>query len=239
MENKPEDWDWLGFLLSWHEKEYERRYTLEGLVSTPIGLLTGAFALMYLFSTQYDYKHSSNFSTGCFLLPLVSSLAYALCSASHIYRSYAVVKNKVYRGVPDARALRQHMTDLVGYYKENEPQEDATRKFKEYFVELLSDQLTTNVLNNDERTRDIQNAKPPLRNSLLALLLILPAFFYNQINKPDTVYQVALAPTTTLPMSKQPATQPTAPPQKVTPVAPVPPQERQIKEEPRPNIKTK
>jgi hypothetical protein len=234
MENKPEDWDWLGFLLNWHEKEYERRYTLEGMVATPIGLLTGAFALMYLFSTQYDYKHSSNFVTICFLLPLIGSLAFALYSALHIYRSYAVVKNKVYRGVPDAKALRQHMTNLVSYYKENEPQEDATRKFKEYFVELLSDQLTTNVLNNDERTRDIQNAKPPLRNCLLTLLFVLPAFFHNQINKPDTVYQVTLTPSTP-PMAQQPA----APPQKVPPVAPSPPRERQIKEVPKPKIKTK
>lgn len=237
MENKPEDWDWLGFLLNWHEKEYERRYTLEGLVATPIGLLTGAFALMYLFSTQYDYKHSSGFITGCFLIPLLASLLHALYSAFHIYRSYAVVKNQVYRGVPDAKALRQHMTNLVNYYKENEPQEDATRKFKEYFIELLSDQLTTNVLNNDERTRDIQNAKPPLRNSLLALILVLPAFFYNQVNKPDTVYQVTLAPQNVLPMPKEPSPSP----QKVGPVAPTPPRERQIKglPKPKPNPKTK
>jgi len=127
------------------------------------------------------------------------------------------------------------MSNLVSYYKENDPKEDATRKFKEYFIELLSDQLTTNVLNNDERTRDIQNAKPPLRNSLLALLLVLPAFFYNQVNKPDTVYLVTLTSPNSSPMPKETPSSP----QKVTPVAPAPPRERQIKGEPKPKPNTK
>jgi len=167
MEKKPEEWDWLAFLLSWHEKEYERRYTLEGLVATPVGLLTGIYALIYLFSTQYDYKHSSALATACLAIPLATSCLLAFISATHVYYSYAVVKNKIYRGVPDANALRKHMGDLVVYYQEHSPQENATEKFKAYFIEILSDQITTNVLNNDERTRDIRKSKPWLRNSLL------------------------------------------------------------------------
>jgi hypothetical protein len=226
MENKPAEWDWLTFLSNWHEKEYERRYTLENVVATPIGLLTGAYAIIYLLLTQYDFKHNSLLAICCFALPLVLSLGFSFAAAYYVYKSYAVVKSKVYRGLPEANALRQHMNDLVTHYKEFEPHTDATQKFKEYFIELLADQITTNVVNNDERTRNIQQAKQPLMICFLALFLVLPSFLYNQLTKPDPVYQVTLTPVNTSTMAQEPKLIPSSPPP--------PPKERQIQQIPKP-----
>lgn len=194
MERKQEDWDWLAFLSNWHEKEYERRYTLENLVVTPITLLTGAYGLSYLLVTQYDFKSSGLLCSSLFILPLVIALCFACYSSYFVYKSYAVVKNKTYWNIPNPTLLREHMDELVAHYKQQNPREDGTQKFKDYFVELLAKQITVNIINNDDRTENIQDSKKPVMGALLALLLTMPCFLINQLTKPDLTYQVSILP---------------------------------------------
>ncbi|MBF9221763.1 hypothetical protein [Hymenobacter ruricola] len=223
MEDPKEDWDWLAFLSKWHETEYDRRYTLENVVTTPITLLTGVFGLSYLLITQFDYKHSSLYYLLFFLIPLAVALGYAFRSAVFVYRSYAVVKKGVYKNIPDAALLRRHMDNLVAHYKEHDPASDGVQKFKEYFVELLADQITVNVVNNDDRTINIQKSKGPIMGALLGLLLTMPGFLTNQLRKPDPTYQVTILPNSANAMSET-----------TSPLPPPPPMERQILDLPRP-----
>jgi hypothetical protein len=219
MESPKAEFDWLTFLSNWHEKEYERRYTLENVVITPITLLTGAYGLAYLLFTQYDFKHSELFCSCLFVGSLVTALAFAVWSSFFVYKSYAVVKNKTYTNMPVAPLLRKHMDELVAYYKEHEPSADGVQKFKEYFVEMLANQISVNVENNDDRTVNIQQSKKPVMRAFLALFVALICFLFNQMQKPDPTYNVSLLPTTA--MSKTATTPP--------PVLPTPPPPREIK----------
>ena len=223
MERPQADWDWLAFLSNWHEKEYERRYTLENVVVTPITLLTGVYGLSYLLATQYDFKHGSNFCACLFIMLLIVALCFAIYSSVYVYLSYAVVKKKIYKNIPDPELLRQHMDDLVAHYKQHEPAEDGVQRFKDYFVGLLAQQITVNVVNNDNRTENIQKSKKPVMGALLALLLAMPCFLTNQLNRPDSTYQVAILPQSSTIMSKT-----------ATPPPPPPPRERQILDLPPP-----
>jgi hypothetical protein len=186
------EWDWLTFLSTWHSTEYERRYTLENVVTTPITLLTGAFGLQYLLTTQFDFESSGSLLTWFFVLPVATSFALCIYSSFYVYKSYAVLKNGVYKGIPDPKGLIFHMGGLVKHYRKHEPSSDGIQKFKEYFVKLLADQITVNVINNDDRTENIQKSKKPVMYALLALLFSLPCSLISQRNKPDQTYKVTL-----------------------------------------------
>ena len=218
------EWDWLTFLSNWHEREYERRYTLENVVATPISLLTGVCAIFFLLVTQYDYKDSGRVCLSFFALALVAALLFAGRSIFWVFKSYAIVKNGVYKGVPEATALRKHMNELVAYYKEHDPTMDGVQKFKDYFIEVLADQITVNVANNDDRTKNIQLSKKPLMYAFAALFLSLPSFLFNQFTKPDPVHKVSIVSQPSATTSK-----PLAPPP-----PPVRPAERQILDLPPP-----
>jgi hypothetical protein len=236
MERPQSDWDWLAFLSNWHEKEYERRYTLENLVVTPITLLTGAYGLSYLLVTQYDFKHGGWLCASLFVLAIVVAVGFACYSSFYVYKSYAVVKGKVYKNLPNPTLLRTHMADLVDHYNQHDPEEDGARKFQEYFVELLATQITANVINNDDRTENIQDSKKPVMGALLALLLAMPCFLTNQLTKPDSTYQVSVLPHTAEAMSKPTSPLPPkepqtpSPPPTTKPQPPSPPPQREIYE---------
>ncbi|GAB3721202.1 hypothetical protein GCM10027594_01520 [Hymenobacter agri] len=228
------EFDWLTFLSNWHEKEYERRYTLENVLVTPITLLTGAYGLTYLLASQYDYKHTNNWALVLFGLALLAGFVLTCQSTFFAYKSYAVLKNGVYKGIPDATALRKHMDDLVLYYRQNEPTADGVQEFKDYFVDLLAQQITVNVVNNDNRTVNLQKSKKPIARAFIALAVGLLCFFVNQWSKPDTVYQVAIIPQPSTSVSKTT----TSPPQTVPLRRPTPPPHREKLDIPPPNQPT-
>ena len=203
MTDRPKaDFDWLTFLSNWHEKEYERRYTLENVLVTPITLLTGAYGLTYLLASQYDYKHTNYWALTLFGVALLAGFVLTCQSTFFAYKSYAILKNGVYKGIPDATSLRKHMDDLVLYYRQNEPTADGVQEFKDYFVDLLAQQITVNVVNNDDRTVNLQKSKKPIARAFIALAFALVCFFVNQLAKPDTVYQVSVIPQSSTSMSK-------------------------------------
>ncbi|GAB2850485.1 hypothetical protein [Hymenobacter ruber] len=197
-DNKTTEWDWLPFLSNWHEKEYERRFTLDSAVSIPISLLTGIFAILYILSTQYDYTVFP-FIVNCIYIASIGVTLYFACVGSYfIYKSYAIVKNKSYKNLSPALELTSYLSALKNHYGKNN-EHLANAEFKTWFVGELADQLNVNIENNDVRTENLQDAKPKVMYSLLCIAIPCIFLIFNNLYKKEPVHQVKFVSTSSQP----------------------------------------
>ncbi len=181
------------FYKSLHERELDRRDSLNNSISTPIGLISAIIGVIFFFCTNY-YSNCNIIVKFMFFILVLSSVIFVCTSIYKLIKFYnnGLSSGYEYEGLPYAKELKEYYDYLVGINKHNKKINsnipDTEVEFRNYLIETFINTSGHNAFVNDKKAEYFYEVKKYIIFSIIPLLLSTILFAYNyQLNKEKTM----------------------------------------------------
>jgi hypothetical protein len=182
-------------------KELEKKDALEDALNMPLSIASATLAVLFFFSTSYDYALDGWCGCTCrtvFLILILLAFASIIIAGHFLTMFYN--KGFKFRGYPYnyLRSLSEIDTfyrNLVQYHlDQNESADLAKEELEQDLMEQLHTGATANAKLNDTRTEYLHKAKMWLMRSLIPLVISAGFFGYNfyMKDKKEPVHQIEI-----------------------------------------------
>jgi hypothetical protein len=182
-------------------KELEKKDSLEDALNMPLSIASATLAVLFYFSTSYDYALDGWCGCICritFLLLILVAFT-SITIAGHFLTMF-YNKGFKFRGYPYnyLRSLSEIDTFYKSLIKYHEERKESVELAKEELEQDLMEQLhtgaTANAKLNDTRTEYLHKAKMWLMRSLIPLVISAGLFGYNfyMKDKKEPVHQIEI-----------------------------------------------
>lgn len=178
----------IDFTIEWFHKENDRQISLNNSLSTPIGILTGLFALFFYMFTSFSFKSELHFYIEfSFVLFILLSLLFWALVVFYLFKSYDnLFKTYEYKAIPYPSDLNDQYKKLEKYVEENKDLLDAKVNvdtlYEEQLIDMFSEYLNRNIENNDKKSKNLHIAKKLLLLCIISSFLCAIPFIFHFVS---------------------------------------------------------
>lgn len=179
--------DRFNFILEWYYKEFDRRESLNGALTIPIGIITGLLTTIFFICKEFDYQIASN---KIILYLFIGLLVYSILNLFHVafylFKSYNnFFKGYLYGRLPSVSELDKQYSIIQEYYnqyeKELAPDQSAISIYENQIIELLEECIDINIDHNSHRSELLFKAKKLIIKSVIPIIICSIIYVFNYV----------------------------------------------------------